>query len=139
MCFCRLPNLRVCFAHGGGSFPGTIGRIQHGWDVRPDLCAKDTTLSPLQQCGRFWADSLVHEPEALDAVVRVFGEDKVCLGSDYPFPLGEFTAESRGMDYCAGSLIDSMPGWTPDRRAKVLGSNACDWLGRGFDEAFFMR
>lgn len=36
---CRLPDLRVCFAHGGGAFPGTLGRIQHGFDVRPDLCA----------------------------------------------------------------------------------------------------
>lgn len=37
--FERLPKLRVAFAHGGGSFPSTIGRIQHGFDVRPDLCA----------------------------------------------------------------------------------------------------
>jgi aminocarboxymuconate-semialdehyde decarboxylase len=37
--FERLPNLRVCFAHGGGSFPITVGRIEHGFNVRPDLCA----------------------------------------------------------------------------------------------------
>jgi hypothetical protein len=98
----------VCFAHGGGAFPSTVGRIQHGWAVRPDLCAVDTKLSPLDHLGRFWADSLVHDADALDAVVRVFGEDRVCLGSDYPFPLGEYTAESMGTEYAAGELIDAM-------------------------------
>ena len=65
--------MRVCFAHGGGSFPGTIGRIQHGFDVRPDLCAKDCKTPPLQQMGRFWADSLVHDAAALDSIVNLFG------------------------------------------------------------------
>jgi aminocarboxymuconate-semialdehyde decarboxylase len=106
--FERLPNLRVCFAHGGGSFPGTLGRVQHGFDVRPDLCAVDCAMSPVAHMGRFWADSLVHDPLALETVVSVFGEDRVCLGTDYPFPLGEYTAESRGKDYCAGRLIDEM-------------------------------
>lgn len=129
----------MCFAHGGGSFPGTLGRIQHGWDVRPDLCARETTISPRDHCGRFWADSLVHDAAALESVVSVFGQDKVCLGSDYPFPLGEFTAESRGMDYCAGSLIDSMSDWGEDLRSKVLGANACAWLGGKYDEPYFRR
>jgi aminocarboxymuconate-semialdehyde decarboxylase len=106
--FERLPELRVCFAHGGGAFPGTLGRIQHGFDVRPDLCAADCALSPREHLGRFWADSLVHDPMALESVVEVFGEDKVCLGSDYPFPLGEFTPESGGKQYAAGALIDAM-------------------------------
>ena len=106
--FERLPDLRVCFAHGGGSFPGTLGRVQHGFDVRPDLCAVDCATSPVAHMGKFWADSLVHDPLALETVVSVFGEDRVCLGTDYPFPLGEYSAESRGRDYCAGRLIDEM-------------------------------
>jgi aminocarboxymuconate-semialdehyde decarboxylase len=70
---------------------------------------------------------------ALDAIVNIYGENRVCLGSDYPFPLGEFTAESKGTEYCAGSLIDSMSGeetgvWTDERKRKVLGGNACEWL-----------
>ena len=84
--------------------------------MRPDLCARETSLSPLDHCGKFWADSLVHDAAALDSVVRVFGADKVCLGSDYPFPLGEFTAESRGMDYCAGALR------APSLRARCCGA-----------------
>ena len=56
------------------------------------------------------------------------GEDKVCLGTDYPFPLGEFSAESRGMDYAPGSLIDSME-WDEGVKEKLLSANACAWLG----------
>lgn len=124
----RLPGLRVLFAHGGGSFPATIGRIQHGFDVRPDLCAVDCGVAPRDQLGRFYCDSLVHDPDALRLVVKVFGEDKVCLGTDYPFPLGEFTAESRGKDYAPGTLIDSME-WEAGVKDKLLSLNACNWLG----------
>jgi aminocarboxymuconate-semialdehyde decarboxylase len=142
----RLPNLRVCFAHGGGSFPGTLARIQHGWDVRPDLCATDTGWSPTDHCARrrVWVDSLVHEPEALLAAVRVFGANRVCLGSDYPFPLGEFTAESRGTVYAGGALVDGMAaaghaGWERGGAARrgVLSGAALEWLH--MDEARFRR
>ena len=60
------------------------------------------------------------------------GSDKVCLGTDYPFPLGEYTAASGGKEYAAGVLIDSMP-WEEDRRRAVLGGNACAWLGRSYE------
>ena len=56
------------------------------------------------------------------------GEDKVCLGTDYPFPLGEYSAESGGTDYVPGRLIDGME-WTDERRRRVLGGNALEWLG----------
>ena len=59
--FERLPNLRVAFAHGGGAFPSTIGRVQHGFDVRPDLCAIDNNIDPIGYLGKFWVDALVHD------------------------------------------------------------------------------
>ncbi|HRN35785.1 MAG TPA: amidohydrolase family protein, partial [Flavobacteriales bacterium] len=87
--FEKLPKLRVAFAHGGGSFPGTLGRIQHGFEVRPDLCAVDNNVPPKDHLGRFWLDSLVHDPAMLQHVVNLVGADRVALGTDYPFPLGE--------------------------------------------------
>ena len=57
----RLPTLRVAFAHGGGAFPGTLGRIQHGFEARPDLVAVDNPVPPRDYLGRFWVDSLVHD------------------------------------------------------------------------------
>ncbi|ALD22033.1 amidohydrolase family protein [Hymenobacter sp. DG25A] len=115
----RLPKLRVAVAHGGGTFASTIGRIEHGFQVRPDLCAIDNNVNPREYLGRFWVDSLVHDPLMLDYLVKTLGADKITLGTDYPFPLGELQP---------GQLIESMP--FPDEiKARMLGQNALDWLG----------
>ncbi len=87
--FQKFPKLRVAFAHGGGAFPFTLGRIQHGFDSRPDLCAIDNKIPPKDHVGLFYLDSLVHDQKALKYLVDMFGKEKICLGTDYPFPLGE--------------------------------------------------
>jgi aminocarboxymuconate-semialdehyde decarboxylase len=117
--FEKFPHLKVAFAHGGGSFPATIGRIQHGFDVRPDLCAIDNPVAPRDYIGKFWIDALVHDAKALDFVIEVMGKDKICMGSDYPFPLGE---------HHPGKLIETH---IRDRALQeaLLAKNAMDWLG----------
>lgn len=85
----RLPGLRVCFAHGGGAFPFTIGRIEHGFHMRPDLVATHNPVNPRDYIGRFWVDSVTHDPQALAYLIEIMGSDRVALGTDYPFPLGE--------------------------------------------------
>ncbi len=87
--FERLPNLKVAFAHGGGSFPATIGRIEHGFNVRPDLCAVDNPINPKNYLGKFFFDSLVHDKNMLKYLVDLVGANRIALGTDYPFPLGE--------------------------------------------------
>ena len=121
--FERLPNLRVAFAHGGGSFPGTVGRIQHGFDVRPDLCAVDNNVAPKNYLGKFWVDSLVHDADALDFLIKKVGESKIALGTDYPFPLGELEP---------GKLIESS-NYSNETKDKLLFENAFDWLGLPYD------
>lgn len=116
--FERLPKLRVAFAHGGGAFPATIGRIQHGFEVRPDLCAVDNNVEPRHYLGKFWIDSLVHDPAMLQYVVDLIGADRVALGTDYPFPLGELEP---------GKLIRSMP-WEDGMKEKLLSGAALQWL-----------
>ncbi len=115
----RLPKLRVAFAHGGGSFAGTLGRIQHGYDVRPDLCAATNPHPPTDYVGRFYLDSLVHDPRALDLLIDTVGVDRVALGSDYPFPLGEHTP---------GALIDSMDHLTSGQKERMLAGTALEFL-----------
>lgn len=114
----RLPKLRVAFAHGGGSFPATLGRIEHGFIMRPDLCAVDNAVNPRDYLGRFWIDALVHDPAILQLVVDQMGPSRVAMGTDYPFPLGELVP---------GELINSMP---YDRQTKelLLGGAALEWL-----------
>jgi aminocarboxymuconate-semialdehyde decarboxylase len=116
----RLPNLRVCFAHGGGAFPATIGRIEQGFRSRPDLCAVANKQPPRSYLGRFFVDSLVHDADALRLLIKVVGADRIALGSDYPFPLGE----SR-----PGRLIESMKELSPKVRKQLLVENALEFLG----------
>ena len=116
--FERFPKLRVAFAHGGGSFPSTIGRIEHGFQARPDLCAIDNDVNPRDYLGRFLVDSLVHDKKALEYLLDVVGEDSIALGTDYPFPLGEDEP---------GKLIESLD-IADSVKAKLLGGNALSWL-----------
>jgi aminocarboxymuconate-semialdehyde decarboxylase len=128
--FERFPRLRVAFAHGGGAFPFTIGRIEHGFHVRPDICAVDNEVNPrdyLAQTGgnnsrpaRFFVDSLVHDPDALLLVVKLFGVERTALGSDYPFPLGE---------HFPGALIESMKQFSRREKERLLAGTAREFLG----------
>ena len=114
----KIPKLRIAFAHGGGSFPATIGRIEHGFEVRPDLCAVDNQNNPRKYLDRMYFDSLVHDPAMLDYLVNLVGADRVALGTDYPFPLGELEP---------GKLIESMP-YDETTKAKLLHGSALNWL-----------
>jgi len=129
--FDRFPKLRVAFAHGGGSFPFTIGRIEHAFHVRPDLVAVDNQTNPrryladLDEQGsikpaRFYVDSLVHDAELLKLLLKLFGAQRVALGSDYPFPLGEAQP---------GKLIESLAGLSSDEKAQLLAGTSREFLG----------
>ena len=78
----RLPALRIGFAHGGGAFPGTWGRIAHGFLARPDLVAVDNPHPPERYLRRFYVDALTHDPDALRLLLRLHGADRVAMGSD---------------------------------------------------------
>ncbi|MFZ4769238.1 MAG: amidohydrolase family protein [Ferruginibacter sp.] len=114
----KFPNLKLAFAHGGGSFPATIGRIEHGFNVRPDLVAIDNAVNPKKYIGKFWIDSLVHDEKSMQFIIDVMGENAICLGSDYPFPLGE---------HHPGKLIEEM-NFNPSLTEKLLFQNALNWL-----------
>ena len=87
--FDRFPNLRVNFCHASGSFLSTIGRIEHGFNCRPDLVAVDNPKNPREYCGHFWVDCITHDQNMLHYVLKMQGSKRVTLGSDYPFPLGD--------------------------------------------------
>jgi aminocarboxymuconate-semialdehyde decarboxylase len=131
--FSRFPKLRVAFAHGGGAFPFTIGRIEHAFHVRPDLCATDNNTNPRHYLAHddapahFYVDSLVHDADALHLLIKLFGAQRVALGSDYPFPLGE----SR-----AGQLIESMTDLADNEKAQLLSASAREFLGLPPNSAF---
>ena len=114
----RHPNLRVAFAHGGGSFPATIGRIEHAYNVRPDLMTVDNPHNPRKYLEQIYLDTLVHDKGMLDYVVNLMGPEKLALGTDYPFPLGELEP---------GKLIASMD-YDTSVENRLLHGTALEWL-----------
>lgn len=87
--FDRVPEtLRICFAHGGGSFAFWLGRFENAWHARADLIAT-SAMPPSKYVDRFSVDSVVFDPAALRTLVDTLGASQVMLGSDYPYPLGE--------------------------------------------------
>jgi aminocarboxymuconate-semialdehyde decarboxylase len=118
--FERLPrSLKLCFAHGGGSFPYLIGRVDNAWRNR-DIVREDCPRLPSSYVDRFHVDAAVFSGDALAFLVKSMGEDRVMLGSDYPYPLGEQQV---------GSLISSHPALSDRTRDKLLHANATRFFG----------
>lgn len=151
--FVRHPKLRMCFAHGGGAFPALLGRIQHGFDCRPDLVAtKACGVTPtdhiqgktpdaqMHSDGQIWIDSLMHDPDLLEYVLRKMGPDgarRIVLGSDYPFPLGEVPVAGKML--LEEERVRLFMSW--EERAGVLAKNAIRFLNLGdeFMERYELR
>lgn len=115
-----LPRLRIGFAHAGGAFPGTIGRFEHGFAARPDLCQTRTRTGPREQLAGVFVDSLTHDPDTLRDLIRLMGAERIMLGSDYPFPLGEERP---------GEMIASMTDLPAETRERLLSGTARAFLG----------
>jgi len=115
----RLPNLRIAFAHGGGAFPFTLGRIEHGYRTRPDLVGAESIREPRSYLNRIYLDTLVHDAEALRYLIKLFGPDRLALGTDYPFVLGED---------CPGKLIDQLDELSTQDKQRILSGTAIEFL-----------
>ena len=118
--FERLPEtLKLCFAHGGGSFAYTLGRVDNAWKHR-DIVRQDCPRPPSEYARRMYTDCAVFDPGALRLLTDVMGTDRVMLGSDYPFPLGEIEI---------GALVKGTPGFSPADRQRILNDNARAFFG----------
>lgn len=122
----RLPNLRVCFSHAGGSFLPTLGRIEHGFNCRPDLVAIDNDVNPRNYVGKFWVDCITHDIDALKYILKMQGSMRVCLGSDYPFPLGDLEI---------GKFIEESDLSSQDKE-NIFSNATLEWLN--LDKSLFL-
>jgi aminocarboxymuconate-semialdehyde decarboxylase len=117
--FDKLPrSLRICFVHGGGSFAFLLGRLENAWQHHP-VAHGVCQLPPTRYLDRFYVDSAIFDERALAFLVQTMGADRVMLGSDYPFPLGEQQV---------GALIRSSH-LAPQTKSRLLGENAAAFLG----------
>jgi aminocarboxymuconate-semialdehyde decarboxylase len=116
----RIPEtLKICFAHGVGSFGWLLGRVDNAWRHR-DIIREDCPQLPSSYARRFHVDSAVFDPAALKMLVDVMGVDRVMLGSDYPFPLGEQRI---------GALVGDAAFLSPQDRQRLLRGNAEAFFG----------
>ncbi|MFC5589718.1 amidohydrolase family protein [Sporosarcina soli] len=113
----KFPKLKVCFAHGGGSFPYILPRLDQGWKVWPHL--RKTSNPPSHYAKNFYFDSLNYDPLNLQYLVDRFGHEKVVMGSDYPFLLREIPP---------GKVIDDTVSLTEEQKEAILGKNALEFL-----------
>jgi aminocarboxymuconate-semialdehyde decarboxylase len=115
-------TLRLCFAHGGGSFAFWVGRADNAWHRRGELVRGRSAYPPSHYLDRFFVDTVVFEQASLRLLVDVLGEDQIVLGSDYPYPLGERPA---------GQVVRTAEFLSDEQRDKLLSGNAMRFLGRG--------
>jgi aminocarboxymuconate-semialdehyde decarboxylase len=110
----RYPNLKVILAHGGGQFPYIFGRLEHGYNVRPE-CKEKVTKSPRQFMKNFYCDIITHSQEALQYLVSLVGSDHVLLGTDYPYDMG---------NHQPVDTVSALSGITEEDKRKIMRDNA---------------
>lgn len=120
--FDRVPaTLRICFAHGGGSFAFWLGRVDNAWHRRPDVVGGGSTHPPSHYLDRIHVDTAVFDERPLRLLVDTVGADRVMLGTDYPYPLGERPA---------GRVVRDARSLTQQEKTQLLGGNAQHFLLR---------
>lgn len=110
----RHPKLKLIAVHGGGYLPAYSGRIDHAWGARSDSHGA-LEEAPSTYLKRVYFDTIVFTPHQLEALVKLFGADRVMMGTDYPFDMGEY--DPIGHIAATGSLDDAA-------RAAIAGGNA---------------
>jgi aminocarboxymuconate-semialdehyde decarboxylase len=118
--FEELPGLRVCVVHGGGFLPFYASRMDHAWRHRPEGRHHIPDRPPSSYLRGIWVDCLVYDPAHLAFLVAQMGADRVVVGTDYPYDMGD--------DDPVG-LVEATPGLSEEDRARILGANAAGLLG----------
>ena len=114
----RFKGLEICLPHAGGAFPYLVGRLDHGWKVRPEC--RHLKEGPLSYLRRFHYDTISHMDEALGYLVGLVGAERVMVGSDYCFDMGL----ARPVETVTGQ-----PSLGEPEKALILGENAKRLLG----------
>jgi aminocarboxymuconate-semialdehyde decarboxylase len=115
----RFPGLVICVVHGGGFVPYQLGRMQRGFDAVPNLTARNISTPPSEMARRLYYDTVLHDPRPLAFLVEQVGADRVLMGTDYPFPMGD----PKPVD-----TVASIPDVAEGQRQLILGGNVARLL-----------
>lgn len=118
--FDRFPDLKLCAVHGGGFLPFQIGRLDRGYRAKPELAAQQASRLPSEYLELLYVDTVVHDPRVLRFLIDIMGAERILVGTDYPFEMG---------DDDPVALIDEVPGLEASQREAILSGNANRLLG----------
>jgi aminocarboxymuconate-semialdehyde decarboxylase len=111
------PNLKICFAHGGGSLPYLLPRMDKGWNVWPQI--RKTEHPPSHYAKQLYYDTLVYETQNLELMIKRFGTKQIMVGTDYPFLLREAPA---------GNIVERVTTLSDTEKDNLRGLNALEFL-----------
>lgn len=117
--FERFPNLKLCAAHGGGYLPFYLGRFEQAYRERAE-CRVNISQAPEYYVKKLWLDTVVFRPDQIAFLVNLVGHEKVVMGTDSPYDMGENHPVK---------LVESVPGLSAAQKADILGNNAAKLLG----------
>jgi aminocarboxymuconate-semialdehyde decarboxylase len=120
--FTRFPRLRFRLPHAGGFLPYQIERFRHAADFRPEPRAKGFTEDPLDVLRRLYYDTVTFSPMTLRYLVDLVGADRLLLGSDFPFEMGDVDP--------VGTVRAAI---APEHQDKVLGGTLARLIGLDSD------
>jgi aminocarboxymuconate-semialdehyde decarboxylase len=98
----RHPNLKILAVHGGGYLASYAGRIDHAWGARSDSRG-ELPHPPTTYLQRVYFDTVVFTPHQLQELVRLYGADRILMGTDYPFDM----ADDDPVGHVCGSGLDA--------------------------------
>src|SRR5690625_986653 len=119
----KYKHLKICVAHGGGSLPYSLPRMDQGWEVWPHI--RKTEHPPSHYAKLLYYDSLVYDENNLRFMIDRFGVDQIIAGSDYPFLLRETPS---------GKVVDQLPTLDDTEKEKMHGLNALKFLNVNKDK-----
>ena len=116
--FEKYPGLKILTSHGGGYFPYQLGRLIHAYNVRPEPKV-NISKPPEQYLKNIYYDTITHWAPAIEFLIKNFGADKVVIGTDYPYDMGDLNP----MD-----ILDKIA-LTVEEREKIQQGNITELLG----------
>jgi aminocarboxymuconate-semialdehyde decarboxylase len=116
----RFPGVKICAAHGGGYLPSYSGRSDHCVEFASKFCKAVGKLPSAYLQEQLYFDSLVYSTDILAHLISQVGADRIVLGTDFPFEMGNTAA----VDH-----LLSVPNLSDEAREAILGSTAAGLLG----------
>jgi aminocarboxymuconate-semialdehyde decarboxylase len=107
--FDRYQKLKIIAAHGGGTIPYIIGRLDRAWETVPASREK-INRPPSSYMPQIYADSVVYRQSALQLCIAEFGDDNVLYGSDYPHNIGDMAGILSRVDALSAGVRDKVRG-----------------------------